>query len=347
MIKYFGNILLIICSLYFSQVLAGDKSTHEQKKLPTAGYYSGSFDPPTLGHNTLILNSIDQLSLKKIYISVNTTTSKNYNSSVAERMELLKQMFSNYQGKAEVIVVSEPYEGRVWFTKKLIKKSKGNLYTIFGEDVYKKNHKLLSEVKGVQFAIFPREMDKELEENVKSKTKVLTINENNQTSSSYSRSVFEKGEMPSNLVPQVQDYIKENALYTGLSNEQYQEKLKAFAAKKELFLKRIRALYLNIPDFSDDVLVGLLQSRHGEDDRLIRFIVEEKKFSPSQAREFGRVARKILGSTEFDIHHYLSGEKINSAYPKVEIKYINPKNNYEFKNCNKTVLMRMLTNSHQ
>lgn len=58
----------------------------------TVAIYPGSFDPPTLGHLSVVDRSLKVF--KKVIIAVARNTSKNYLFSPEERVELLKKIYA-------------------------------------------------------------------------------------------------------------------------------------------------------------------------------------------------------------------------------------------------------------
>ena len=144
---------------------ADNESLNQVPKIQkiTIGIYSGTFDPPTLAHETIIRMTIKKFSLKTLYIFVNKNGSKNCKCSLLERVAMLRVMLSDLGEK--IIIVPQASEKKYQdylFLKNILNKP---VIHITGQDSYEK--KLLIESKiapqnRVDFdaiAIIPRSND--------------------------------------------------------------------------------------------------------------------------------------------------------------------------------------------
>lgn len=123
------------------------------------GIYSGTFDPPTKAHNTIIRSAIETLGLRKLYIFVNKNGDKHYKCSSHERVEMLQRMLSDI--KEQVVIIAQSSENKrsdYLMLKKILDDQK--VIHIVGEDSYQRRL-LLVPKKRVNFdaiAIIPRKL---------------------------------------------------------------------------------------------------------------------------------------------------------------------------------------------
>ncbi len=71
---------------------------------PKIAIYSGSFDPPTLAHKSIVESVIKQ-NIDKVYIVVNTYNSKTFKTSTKNRMEMLELMFRDT--KSNIVILAQ------------------------------------------------------------------------------------------------------------------------------------------------------------------------------------------------------------------------------------------------
>jgi|GEM_PF-4749366 len=114
-----------------------------------SGYFIGSFDPPTLGHRSLVVDTKQRLALSKVYVSVNFNTDKVYKASVGERLRMLNALFASEGGK--VVIKREALEGRRQDVQKIRDTEKTAVLAIFGTDTLAKNVRILAGLEKVSF----------------------------------------------------------------------------------------------------------------------------------------------------------------------------------------------------
>jgi nicotinic acid mononucleotide adenylyltransferase len=95
--------VLMLCSLSregarvaFADSLSsgGQEAGVVQQQEPVVVFFSGAFDPPTVGHRNLIENALKRLKADRILVEVNVAGSKDYHAGVRERAQMLRSMFA-------------------------------------------------------------------------------------------------------------------------------------------------------------------------------------------------------------------------------------------------------------
>jgi len=256
-----------------------------------AGLYSGSFDPPTLGHKNTAMLMSQELGLEKLYVVAKTSSDeKNFKASSAERVALLRAMFSDVQD-LEVIVVEEWYQGREEMTKHVLSQEHGDLTLLFGDDVYRKNYESLGHIEGLKFAVSVRQDSDELAATSKDlawlgdNSSLITLRNERGLSSSLVRKRLLNGESISELVDEpVQKLMSSRRLYPTLSEKAYPDFNRGYRRRAAEFLRKVS---MNHPTLLVPIDVGdfePLQSLQGERDRLIRLFLKTNDIRGDQAR---------------------------------------------------------------
>ncbi len=120
------------------------------------GFYSGTFDPPTIAHNAIIRTAIDYLQLDKLYIFVNKNGEKNYKCSGQERVTMLERMLGDL--KSKVIIIDQCTDKKNQDYMVLKKIMHEPIINITGQDSYERRLKIDPD-KRINFdaiAIIPR-----------------------------------------------------------------------------------------------------------------------------------------------------------------------------------------------
>ena len=115
--------LFVLCSLVPALALG---------ESPIYGVYSGSFDPPTLAHRAIIQSSIEEQKLDKLFVLVNTSGSKDFRTSVGDRIEMLKSATGGLS--VEFIPVWQHEKDEL--TDRLRETHQGSFYQFIGEDSF-------------------------------------------------------------------------------------------------------------------------------------------------------------------------------------------------------------------
>ncbi len=144
------------------------------------GLYSGTFDPPTKAHDTIIRSALENLNLERLYIFVNKNGVKNYKYSSEERVEMLKRMLKDIEDRVVIIAQSSDCKRADYqMIKNILIKDK--VIHIVGEDSYERRLLILPENR-IQFdaiVILPRIISGQNEkrlENLESNAFYLPIN---------------------------------------------------------------------------------------------------------------------------------------------------------------------------
>jgi phosphopantetheine adenylyltransferase len=248
------------------------------------GIAPGSFDPTTTAHRDLIIESIKRLNLDKFVVAVNVMTSKDFNLSVAERIEMTKRSFGSYANK--VIVVARPFDNLDKLAEVIRGSFNGPLHVVLGEDVFDKNYKLLNHIEGTQFSMIPRPegLAERVNLDLYARSKLLDISFPG-ISSSASRELIVKGLDASGSLPaEVIEFLKERDLmrvYTKdmhyLRRDIMQNKIKKLTA----YIQR----KFNYSASEKNLTYKVLQSPEAQVEKIIREVVDQNKLSPQQASE--------------------------------------------------------------
>ena len=292
--KIFKIIFLIFFLIHsFAQAqLASDfdlsliKSNRQEM---TVGIAPGSFDPTTIAHRDLIIESINRLQIDKFVVAVNVMTAKDFNLSVAERIEMTKRSFGAYSDK--VIVTERPFDDLNKLAEAVRKAFNGKFYVVLGEDVFEKNYKLLQHIQGSEFAMIPRSDD--LAERVDLKlyprSKSLEISFPG-ISSSASRDLILKGADPSNILPtEAVKFLQDNQLL-----HLYPEELNNL--RKTIFEHKIANLNLVIKNTfnysSSEMPLAFkpLQSADAQVEKVVRNFIALNKLSPQESSALRKFA---------------------------------------------------------
>jgi nicotinic acid mononucleotide adenylyltransferase len=98
------------------------------------GVYWGAFDPPTEAHAAIIMDTLENLSLKKLIIVVNNHAYKNYTYPLGMRLEMVGEIVC-LRDNVEVLWQDETHTLNFAALKNIIK---GPICGIAGYDAYKK-----------------------------------------------------------------------------------------------------------------------------------------------------------------------------------------------------------------
>ncbi len=305
--KYFN--LLIFCILFVS----AQGSITDSDVM----WYSGSFDPPTLGH-VEIIRDIAKKSNGPIYLTVNHNTGKNFNASVRERIKMLKEVFKDHEN---IHILREPIEGRRAFVNKLSQLHDAKVVMAVGEDVIEKNYKLLGDLENLSFLLYDRPgqettfVPNGVSPIINEKQPVVGL------SSTAVRDLIIKGESPSHLLtPEVDSYIKQHKLYQSLELD------------KERMLQAFKILIQNnFPSIDQNTFERFdfkgTQSLGGQKDALIRWFLKNANIPDDKKGKYISFLESKLGE-KFEPISFVSKEKIFSEEKTIQkIEYYRNKYN--------------------
>lgn len=111
----------------------------EAEKQKTVGVYSGSFDPPTTAHLSIILSALSTNELDKLVLYVNTRGNKKYKACANQRKEMLELMLRDYADRI-FIYLQTVDDKRSDYRK--IRGVNNKFVLIIGEDSYEKRRSL-------------------------------------------------------------------------------------------------------------------------------------------------------------------------------------------------------------
>lgn len=262
------------------------------------GYYIGSFDPPTLGHKLVVAAAMKAHPLAKVYITVNHNTDKDFNTSMDERLQMMKKLFSEYGDRVEVL--REPLEGRPAFARYLLEKHQGKILGIFGDDTFEKNYKIFTtdaDVHDFDYVKVARPEATALESVYVPVVHDLEIDADG-TSSSAARDLIALGKDPvaaKILSKEVYDYIQELKLYQKISGEKLADAQKDFLGRYNAFISTLKQQRpdLDLSKIAEPTFKAT-QSLGAQKDKFVRHIVTSLKMPLEAQLVFRPEAEKIL-----------------------------------------------------
>ncbi|MBX9671568.1 MAG: hypothetical protein K2X93_28525, partial [Candidatus Obscuribacterales bacterium] len=247
-------------------------------KAPTIGYYIGSFDPPTLAHRAAVIEAIRHFGLKKVYITVNYNTDKDFAASILERITMLRLLFSDMGDT--VVILREPLEGRPAFARWVLQRHPGeHVIGIFGADTFEKNFKIFAGAPRFDFVRIARPMKTEACSTEAVYVPVvydIILKDADGVSSSEARKRIGLGLDTSDILSLgVSRFVGDLRLYPNVPE-------KLLAGIEGRFLKRWSSFCGNLKGVIDGPSRALLtapsfkpsQSKDGQNDKFVRHVVE-------------------------------------------------------------------------
>jgi len=246
-------------------------------KAPTIGYYIGSFDPPTLAHRAAVIEAIRHFGLKKVYITVNFNTDKDFNASIAERIAMLRLLFAD-MGDV-VVILREPLEGRRAFARWVLARHPGeHVIGIFGDDTFEKNFKIFAGEPRFDFVKIARPMTESCSAEAAYVPVVYDImlhDADGVSSSEARRRIGEGLDLNDILSPGIVHFVYDNRLYPKVqlsilpgAERQYLRRWSSFHGKLDRAIDDPRRNSLIAPAFKPS------QSPEGQNDKFVRHVVE-------------------------------------------------------------------------
>jgi len=193
----------------------------KRSSVKKVGFYSGTFDPPHLGHLALLQKAVRELQLDTIYVIPNMNPSHKPGASEdADRLEMAKLAFSSIPeavvADPEMMKTIELYGvgGLQRYLSELHRD--GLVFQVMGDDSYirLKADPNIQFPKNFVIAVSGRGEDFDLPETSYGKTRVVSLTPD---FSGYSSTLFRQkikaSEKPSELSPSVLQYISSRHLY--------------------------------------------------------------------------------------------------------------------------------------
>ncbi len=261
------------------------------------GYYIGSFDPPTLAHRAAVIEAMRHFGLSKVYITVNYNTDKDFNASVAERVSMLQLLFAD-QGD-RVVILREPLEGRREFARYILQRHpKAHLFGIFGDDTFEKNFKIFAGEPRFDFVRIARPVVcTESAEVYKPVIHDIMLHDADGLSSSEARRRIALGLDTGDILPaEVGRFISNAGLYPFIAEQSLAAAERLFQARWSTFQQSLEGLIpdemrraLKVPTFKPS------QSREGQDDKVIRHVVQSLALPLDEQFRLRPVMERLLG----------------------------------------------------
>lgn len=119
------------------------------------GFYSGSFDPPTIAHKAIIDTALDRYKLDKIYVLVNKWSGKNYKASIHERMRMMELMMAERKSAVGIAAVYDDekniFRGQIAESEK-----PSRMFVFLGQDSFDSLPDAVRKESGLTFVVVPR-----------------------------------------------------------------------------------------------------------------------------------------------------------------------------------------------
>lgn len=247
------------------------------ESLPRIGLYIGSFDPPTLAHRAAVLEAIRHFGLAKVYITVNHSTDKDFNASMAERIRMLQLLFADYGDR--IVILREPLEGRREFARYVLERYPlDHLVGIFGEDTFEKNFKIFAGEPRFDFVRIARPMVSTAE-SVDAYVPIvydIMLHDADGLSSSEARRRIALGLSTNGILSvEVAHFIAGKDLYANVpefarqtAEQDFMARWRTFQATLDGVVGEQQRSSLLVPAFK------LSQSREGQNDKFVRHVVD-------------------------------------------------------------------------
>lgn len=249
------------------------------------GVYTGSFDPPTKAHEAIIRAGAKEPGVDKLYVLVNVSGSKNFNTSSYERIEMLKTALSDLAGKIDFRPVLQ--EAKQDLISQISQGQK--TITMIGEDSYLALPNGALDDLSRQWLVFRR---------IGASAPVNSVKENVQfrevpgiegeVSSSLAREIIGTTEVAKYLNPDVVSLIRKKHLYSAEKDPNFAALQKDFYTESfEDFKKNLTSIFpemnfsnLEMPAFKPT------QSQQGWAESFRRAALQKTKYTGTKAIEF-------------------------------------------------------------
>lgn len=292
------------------------------------GSYTGSFDPPTLAHETLIRDAVSHYHLNKLYVFVNSDGKKNYKSSDNERIEMLKLALGDLKDK--IVFISAPSADKKTKIQELAQQSAhsphSTFYQFVGEDSFQNYSRgVLGSNEHIHWVIFrrPGDVDPAAEKptSMPAHFEYQIEPSVDGISSTKARTLIQEGKSGEGILnPRVAEFIHTHGLYPSYPKELSQLQQTLHQQGFDLFTARIHALMpkldlssLPMPPFEP------AQSQEGRGSLFVRWIAEQKHLTGHERAELEAKAKPLLSQIPYLQH----GRTISEPRTKPILKTYN------------------------
>ncbi len=101
----------------------------------TYAIYWGCFDPPTLAHRDIIVQTIQKKGVDAVIVVINSFKNKTYQADISNRIKMLEMLLQDNREKVIYFIQDEDHKADY---KQMKSQIKGKLYAIVGQDSYEK-----------------------------------------------------------------------------------------------------------------------------------------------------------------------------------------------------------------
>ena len=299
LLRFLFGCILISSPLLLRAQLARDFDLQWIKNLPSSGaiigLVPGSFDPVTIGHRDFILTAMKQMKMDKVVIAVNVLTTKDFNASVQERIDLLRVAFRGFDDK--IIITPRPFDDLPALARRLRSAFGGRIIEVLGEDVFVKNYDLVKDISGMEFVMIPRPEETAVRVDLSHYPNSFLIStEFPGVSSSKARSlILEGGDLSGQLDPEVARAMKERGIMQpcgpGAVLQFEEARFRTAYRKMGEFVKLKDPSYKiftpgSVPDFK------ILRSQQGQGERFVRDVISLNNLGPEASSQIRSIVLK-------------------------------------------------------
>lgn len=263
------------------------------------GFYTGSFDPCTIGHRTIIESAVHELQLDRLHVVVNWGgSSKDYNASLRQRSALLSRMMTGRLPENVLKVHEEPIRGKDALIGDLTFEGSNNEYVqIIGEDSFASLPEHVRRRESPKLAVVSRPTDHGASHSISTTGAILLTlpAEYGAISSTQARAKLVNGESSPFLDGAVNGWILDHHLYmppdptnVPIKEAEYRNAFELFLSKMTEVMPLIARTTIEPPPFK------ATQSREAWIDKFIRHVAKQCQMTPDFADLFAQAARQIF-----------------------------------------------------
>ena len=119
------------------------------------GFFTGSFDPPTKAHLSILRELIDNHGFDKVVVVVNQRNAKTFKASAKERVDMVLAGLGPSHAK-RAIVLAEPTDGKNELLHALRKDSKLPVHRVIGQDSWEVVPDEIQAREDIKWVVIPR-----------------------------------------------------------------------------------------------------------------------------------------------------------------------------------------------
>lgn len=274
-------------------------ATHDERALERIGVYTGSFDPPTRGHEAIARAATSQFGLTKLHVVINTSGAKNFKASSSERAEMVRLALSDLGAHLEIEALGQA--AKAAFTGALHRRQGTLVFTFVGQDSFGKITPAELENPRRRWIVLPRDEEDAGPLPRGEHVAVLSVPEAMLGfSSTKARAALARGEDTPILSPAVLSFARARALYEALPPElaPLEEELARGAFRAlvaEVAARRPELEKRSIPDPPFEAV----QSRSGRRELFVRDLAEALGLEGDGAAELARSCARTLAALPF------------------------------------------------